>query len=151
MKDFPQESKTKPETGRNRTLSVPEARMEELRREIFFPEHPLTAKTLHDRILCGDMRKLIELLPDAFVDLMILDPPYNLSKDFHGLTFSRTSDSDYLAYLRSWFPQLLRLLKPGASVYLCGDWSCSAADYQVLTEHLTVRNRIVWQTSWMRL
>ena len=138
-------SKAKTETGRNRTLSVPEARMEELRREILRPDSPLTADSLRDRILCGDMMKLIDRLPDAFVDLMILDPPYNLSKNFHGRTFSRTSDSDYLAYLRSWFPKLLRLLKPGATVYLCGDWSCSAEDYQVLSEHLTVRNRIVWQ------
>ena len=90
-------------------------------------------------------RRAVELLPDAFVDLLIVDPPYNLTKDFRSTRFRTMTNEEYIAYLDSWFPLLLRLLKPHATVYLCGDWRCSAAEYLVMSRYLTVRNRIVWQ------
>jgi site-specific DNA-methyltransferase (adenine-specific) len=37
------------------------------------------------------------------------------------------------------------LLKPNGSLYLCGDWKCTAALHQVMEENLTVLNRITWQ------
>lgn len=131
--------------GRNRTLSLSAAEMERLRGKLLFPERPLSCGELEGRVLCGDLFRLLDFLPDRFVDLLILDPPYNLSKDFHGNSFSRMSDEAYTDYLASWFPRLMRLLKPGASVYLCGDWHCSAPQYEIMKCHLTVRNRIVWQ------
>ena len=55
------------------------------------------------------------------------------------------SHERYYEYLDSWLPDMLRLLKPTASVYLCGDWMCSAAGFMVLSKYLKVRNRIIWQ------
>ena len=137
---------SKKRSERNRTLQLTPEQLELRRSQLFRPEGKLTAETLQDRILCGDFFDIVDLLPDAFVDLMIIDPPYNIDKNFHGLNFSRKNDDDYLEYLDSWFPKLLRLLKPDASLYLCGDWLCSAADYLILTRcKLKVRNRIVWQ------
>ena len=131
---------------RNRTLQLSAEQLELRRSQLFRPDCKLDEETLRDRILCGDFFDIVDLLPDAFVDLMIIDPPYNMDKNFHGLNFNRKNDDDYLSYLDSWFPKLLRLLKPDASLYLCGDWLCSAADYQILTRYkLKVRNRIVWQ------
>jgi len=130
---------------RNRTLTLSAERLAQLRKKLECPETNLSAETMRDRIFCGDFFRLIHLFPAHCADLMVIDPPYNLSKNFHGLNFSRKKDAGYLEYLESWFPGLLRLLKPGGSVYLCGDWQCSAAEYQVLSRHLTVRNRIVWQ------
>lgn len=130
---------------RNRTLTLSAERLAQLRKKLECPETNLSAETMRDRIFCGDFFRLIHLFPAHCADLMVIDPPYNLSKNFHGLNFSRKKDAGYLEYLESWFPRLLRLLKPGGSVYLCGDWQCSAAEYQVLSRHLTVRNRIVWQ------
>lgn len=47
--------------------------------------------------------------------------------------------------MESWFAPLLRTLKPTASVYVCGDWLTSASVFQVLSKHLTIRNRITWE------
>jgi site-specific DNA-methyltransferase (adenine-specific) len=47
--------------------------------------------------------------------------------------------------LESWFPKLVRLLKPNASLYLCGDWKNTSALYTVMYKYLTVINRITWQ------
>ncbi|MGE5497424.1 MAG: DNA-methyltransferase, partial [Syntrophothermus sp.] len=42
--------------------------------------------------------------------------------------------------------QLLKpLLKPTASVYICGDWLSSASIYQAASKHFIVRNRITWE------
>ncbi|MBR6566119.1 MAG: site-specific DNA-methyltransferase [Spirochaetaceae bacterium] len=100
---------------------------------------------LQDRLIHADLLQVVELLPSACADLLILDPPYNLTKEFAGMKFSSVGDEEYLDYLESWFPPLLRCLKPTASIYLCGDWKNSACLYLLLKKYAQVRNRIVWQ------
>lgn len=130
---------------RNRTLTLTDENRDRLLKELLSLNAPVTAESLSDRIVNGDLMELLDFLPNAFVDLLILDPPYNLDKDFHGTKFGHCSHEEYIRYLESWFPKLLRLLKPHASVYLCGDWKCSAAEYEVMAKYLIVQNRITWQ------
>ena len=98
-----------------------------------------------NKTIWGDSLLLMRHLPEQFADLIIVDPPYNLSKNFNGFQFKATSITQYLEYLRSWFPQLCKLLKPNGSLYLCGDWKSTSALQQVMAENLTVLNRITWQ------
>ena len=98
-----------------------------------------------DSLILGDAIAAMSKLPDAFADLIILDPPYNLTKEFGQARFSAMSDKDYEDYLRSWMPLVCRKLKPDGSLYLCGDWKSSYSLHHVLAEHLTVINRITWQ------
>ena len=100
---------------------------------------------VENQIIQGDLFETIDLLPENSVDLMIIDPPYNLSKNFNGLNFNGRSNQEYIEYLESWFPKVIRLLKKDASLYICGDWKCSAALYEVTSKYLKVRNRITWQ------
>jgi len=110
------------------------------------PDHSvLQPEQIQNRILLGDLNLWLECLPHNSVDLMIIDPPYNLAKNFNGMKFNRLGDEAYLEYLEEWFPRLLPLLKPDASVYLCGDWKCTSALYRIADKYLTVRNRISWQ------
>jgi site-specific DNA-methyltransferase (adenine-specific) len=78
-------------------------------------------------------------------DLIIIDPPYNLTKNFNGTTFTARSQSEYEAYLHTWFNKVCGKLKPHGSLYLCGDWKCTSALQTVMQEELTVLNRITWQ------
>jgi site-specific DNA-methyltransferase (adenine-specific) len=105
----------------------------------------LKPEDLRDKILCCDVFDILERLPPAFADLLIIDPPYNLTKNFHGLRFSRMGDDAYAVYLASWLPALLGALKPNGSVYICGDWKTGACVYTVMRASLVVRNRITWQ------
>ena len=130
---------------RNRTLNLSAAEKKALSGKLLYPEKFMQPDDFRNRIICGDFAETVEMLPDKFVDLLILDPPYNLAKDFNGLKFNSMSNGDYTAYLESWMPKLLRLLKDDASIYLCCDWLCSAACYTVLAKYFIVRNRIVWQ------
>ncbi len=95
--------------------------------------------------ILGDCIAWAGVLPAAFVDLMILDPPYNLDKGFNGRKFSRTTVEDY----SSWFEHVIRVLKPllkaNGSVYACCDWMTSQSVYRVLAKHFRVRNRITWE------
>jgi site-specific DNA-methyltransferase (adenine-specific) len=109
---------------------------------LHFPveEHDILNKTIR-----GDLFEIMDYLPEEFADLIILDPPYNLSKDFSGLKFKKTSDLNYLDYLESWFPKIVTFLKPSGSVYLCGDWKSTSALYTIMNKYLTVMSRITWQ------
>ena len=106
---------------------------------------PAALGEILNRTIRGDSFAVLPLLPRGFADLLIADPPYNLSKDFHGSRFARTDDETYEAYIRRWLAACLPLLKPDGSVYVCCDWRSSLVIGRVLEEKLTVRNRITWQ------
>ncbi len=115
-----------------------------LKRCLFLTEKtPLPAFT--DKVICGDTFAVMPLLPQGFADLLLVDPPYNLSKEYAGDTFYKRSDEAYRAYTEQWLKAALPLLKPDASVYVCCDWQTSLVVGDVLKQHLIVRNRITWQ------
>jgi len=130
----------------NRTLTLTSEERDYFRSRVLFPdEEGVSVEKILDRTICADLFAFLDRLPRAFADLVIIDPPYNLDKNFHGMRFSALDDDAYLAYLRSWFPRVLSALKEDGSAYLCGDWKSSAALYQVMKENMVVRNRITWQ------
>jgi site-specific DNA-methyltransferase (adenine-specific) len=98
-----------------------------------------------NRTICADLLDVMDKLPSSFVDLLFIDPPYNLDKNFHGMKFSKIGDDAYLEYLKSWLPRIIRSLKPNGSIYMCGDWKSSFCLYQAMKEIAIVRNRITWQ------
>ncbi|WP_050765791.1 DNA methyltransferase [Synechococcus sp. PCC 7335] len=106
---------------------------------------PQSVADILDRTIHQDSLTALPLMPDSFVDLLIVDPPYNRQKDFNGSTFKVMPEADYQIWLASWMSQLPRLLKPTASIYMCCDWQSSNAIYQVFSRHFQVRNRITWE------
>ena len=96
-------------------------------------------------VICNDLFGVIKDIPDEIADLIIIDPPYNLTKSFGTVVFNARSESEYIKYLRSWLPDVCKKLKPTGSLYLCGDWKCTSALQTVLSENLTILNRITWQ------
>ena len=98
-----------------------------------------------DLLINADLFDVLETIPDGIADIIIIDPPYNLTKNFNGMAFNARSEHDYEAYLRTWFHQVCQKLKPNGSVYLCGDWKCTSALQRVMQEELTILNRITWQ------
>jgi site-specific DNA-methyltransferase (adenine-specific) len=130
---------------RNRTLTLSEEEKQIFEKQIFHLSQKSSLEQVENQIIQGDLFETIDLLPENSVDLKIIDPPYNLSKNFNGLNFNGRSNQEYIEYLESWFPKVIRLLKKDASLYICGDWKCSAALYEVTSKYLKVRNRITWQ------
>ena len=104
-----------------------------------------TMPSPRDITLHGDTEKILPLLPEGYFDLIIVDPPYNLYKNFHGESFSKMRDGDYLEYTRAWLSALYPLLREGGTIYVCCDWRSSVLIGQVLPEFFTVQNRITWE------
>ena len=130
---------------RNRTLALSEQERAALSRRLLRPPLPASARELADRVVCGDSFALLPQLPKAFVDLLILDPPYNLTKRFGAETFRERSLAEYEEWFEGWFVRLLPALKRTVTIYVCGDWKSSSAIHRVLDRHVTVRNRITWE------
>jgi len=100
---------------------------------------------IENKIANQDIISLFDLLPRQFVDLLILDPPYNLNKTFKSVVFKRQNIDEYAGWFESCLIKLLPMLKSTASVYVCSDWFTSTAVHLVLEKHLKVRNRITWE------
>jgi site-specific DNA-methyltransferase (adenine-specific) len=131
---------------RNRTLTVLENERIFLKKRLFSPnEEKMSASQIINKTICGDLFAVIDLLPMEFVDLLVIDPPYNLDKNFHGIKFSKSNDENYLEYLKSWFPKIIKTLKPTGSIYICGDWKSTFCLYQIMRDFTIIRNRIIWQ------
>ncbi len=98
-----------------------------------------------DKTLLGDTFEILSLMPEKFIDLLIVDPPYNIDKDFHGNKFKKSADGIYEEYTKAWIERVLPLLKNTASVYVCCDWKSSIVIANVLKRYFIIQNRITWQ------
>lgn len=130
---------------RNRTLTLSEQEIHEFQKDLVLTGSPLNLSEIIDQTLWGDTFQSLQHLPHQFVDLMVVDPPYNLTKSFNGQTFKKAPLEVYEAWIDEWLENTVRLLKPNASIYICCDWQCSAAIHRICEKYFTVRNRIVWE------
>lgn len=124
---------------RNRTTTVAPAEAKRLRRKIGGGAADV------DMLICGDAFKVLPRLESNSFDLLFADPPYNLTKRFGKEGFSARSADEYEDWLVSWLTHCVPLLKPTASVYICGDWRSSAAIQRAGSRFFTLRNRITWE------
>ena len=129
----------------NRTLTLNSEEIDGLRSRLLTKENIHSASEITNRTINGDLLEMLEFVPDGFADLIIIDPPYNLSKNFNGMKFSRRSQESYDEYLETWFPKVCKKLKANGSLYMCGDWKCTASLQNAIEKQLTVLNRITWQ------
>ena len=129
----------------NRTLTLSAEEFESYRRSLQRLEEKATPTEVRDKLFCQDVFTAFPFLPNACVDLLFADPPYNLTKTFNDRRFKKTSLEQYSEWLDSWLEKAVKLLKPTASVYICGDWESSAAIHRVGEKYLIPRNRITWE------
>src|SRR5256714_229109 len=139
------DSDMKQRAPRNRTLGLSGAEKTVLCKLLLRPPLAGDKTSLLNRIVCGDTLDILSHLPKAFVDLLILDPPYNLSKKFGSEVFREMTLAEYERWFEGWFVKTLPTLKPTASLYVCGDWKSASALHRVLDKHVIVRNRITWE------
>lgn len=132
---------------RNRTITLLENEITELKGKLAGANdiRADAPESFLNRTINSDLMEVLPRLPDAFADLIIIDPPYNLSRNFNGLHFNARSEEAYDEYLAGWFPQVCKKLKPSGSLYICGDWKCTSSLQRAVQKELTILNRITWQ------
>ncbi len=136
---------TKVRAPRNRTLVVHEHEKDVLMQELATLSATCTSDDISDRLIHQELLSCVDFLPEAFIDLLVVDPPYNLNKKFGASKFSKTSSKSYEEWFETWLPKLIRCLKSNASIYVCCDWQSSRSVHTVLEQYFTVRNRITWE------
>lgn len=134
----------KTRAGRNRTLTADASEAQQLRDMLLIPDS-IHGMNFLGRTICGDCFEVLKKIPNRTVDLLILDPPYNLNKKFGAKSFSRVSVDDYTEYLRRLFKAVKPTLKESATIYICGDWLSSTSIFTAASEFFVVRNRITWE------
>ncbi|MBY0407012.1 MAG: site-specific DNA-methyltransferase, partial [Rickettsiales bacterium] len=102
-------------------------------------------KEVENRLLPMRMEEACPLLPKGCVNLLVLDPPYNLTKKFGEGQFTKRSLAAYTTQLDAWVKALLPTLAANASIYICGDWQSSPAIFAVASKYFIIRNRITWE------
>ncbi len=129
----------------NRTLTLTPAEKKVYAKRLIKLKTPAGVEQVLNKTICQDVFRAVDMLPDGCVDMLFADPPYNIDKSFNGRTFSAVSLEKYEEYIDSWLSKMIRLLKPNATVYICSDWSSSAAVQRTMSKYFTIRNRITWE------
>jgi site-specific DNA-methyltransferase (adenine-specific) len=130
---------------RNRTITLSADETVFYQKNLLKLSGPVEFQDIENRTINQNLFEILDWLPTSYVDLLFIDPPYNVTKSFNATTFRERSIEQYRDWFESWFPKLLKTLKPTASVYICGDWRSSTAIHLVAEKYLIVRNRITWE------
>ena len=73
-----------------------------LRERLRVLDRPASFSECAGRTIHGDSFGVLPLLPTESVDLLIVDPPYNLTKAFSSSTFKRKPFAEYEEWINSW-------------------------------------------------
>jgi len=139
----PKHSKQK--APRNRSIVLTDSEIERFKKRLIRINKPVSIKEIENKTICQDVFGTLKYLPDNFIDLVFVDPPYNLNKTFNLTSFKEMESDKYEKWLDSWISKLIRLLKPTASIYICGDWKSSGAIFNVARKYFKIQNRITWE------
>lgn len=129
----------------NRTLICSEQELSAYSEFLLSLDAQVSTGDIEGKVINQDVFKTAKCLPKSFVDLLVLDPPYNLSKNYNGHIFRGKRKEEY----QDWFISVLNLikpfLKPTATVYVCSDWKTSILIAPLLEKEFYVRSRITWE------
>ncbi|MBS0190161.1 MAG: DNA methyltransferase [Phycisphaerales bacterium] len=110
-------------------------------------------------IYCGDNLEQLAKLPDACIDLIYIDPPFNSNRNyevFWGETKEKRSFEDrhestqaYIDYMRPRCVQLARVLKKTGSFYYHCDWHASHY-VKVMLDQIMGEGNFVNEIIWKR-
>jgi len=98
-----------------------------------------------DRIYLEDCVSFMKKVDDEFVDLIIADPPYNLSKDFGNNSDVWDSPESWFDWSKKWIDECVRILKPTGSIFVYGihHFMCYIHCY-LYEKKMKYRRQIIW-------
>ena len=98
-----------------------------------------------NKTINGNTFDVLKKIEKNIADLTIVDPPYNISKNYHGYKFKDIDNLSYEKYTHLWVESIIPILKKDASIYVCCDWKSSLVIGNVLEKYFNIQNRITWQ------
>lgn len=98
----------------------------------------------HQRIFHGDALEVLIQIPDESIDLIFVDPPYNIGKDFAGRKDKWKTDEDYLDWCYQWIDLCIQKLKPTGAFYIMTSTQFMPYFDLYIRKKMTILSRIVW-------
>lgn len=105
----------------------------------------LTFEQMINKSVVGDTFKVLDHIEDGTIDLLVVDPPYNLRKNYHGNVFTEKNAHSYEKYTEEWIQKVLPKLKDTGSIYVCCDWKSSLLIGPILAKYFNIQSRITWE------
>ncbi|NJK30831.1 MAG: site-specific DNA-methyltransferase [Acaryochloris sp. SU_5_25] len=130
---------------RNRTITLNAEEQAKYQKRLLQLDQPIELQKVMNRTIHQDLFQVLDFLPKQSVDLLFIDPPYNLNKIFNASSFKKRDLQTYTDWLDTCLAKLSELLKPTASIYICSDWQSSPAVFETIKDRFQVRNRITWE------
>ncbi len=97
------------------------------------------------KIIKGDaLKALKEVVEDESIDLIFVDPPYNIGKDFNGYKDKWDKDEDYLEWCYKWLNLCLKKLKSNGSMYVMTATQFMPYYDVFLRDKINILSIIVW-------
>jgi len=97
------------------------------------------------KIINGDSVKVLrEFVDDNSVDLIFIDPPYNIGKNFNGYKDKWDKDEDYLEWCYEWLQLCINKLKKNGSLYVMTSTQFMPYYDIFLRDKINILSRIVW-------
>jgi len=81
---------------------------------------------------------------DKSIDLIFIDPPYNIGKDFDGRKDKWKNDNDYLDWCYEWLDLCIKKLKDNGSLYIMTSTQFMPYYDIFLQDKIHILSRIVW-------
>lgn len=72
-----------------------------------------------NKIILGDAIIELKKLPDESCDVVIIDPPYNIGKDF-GNNIDKRDLKEYVSWCKEWINESIRVMKPTGTMFIYG-------------------------------
>jgi site-specific DNA-methyltransferase (adenine-specific) len=130
---------------RNKTIELTPEQCAVYRSRLLTLQASVSLQQVLNRTIHQDLFTALDYIPAESVDLVVVDPPYNLTKSFNSIHFTELSSQEYEEWLETWLPQVAKIMKKTASIYICGDWRSSAAIQRLAERLFIVQNRITWE------
>jgi site-specific DNA-methyltransferase (adenine-specific) len=93
----------------------------------------------------GDAIEVLRFeISDASIDLIFVDPPYNIGKKFSQFEDRWSSDTEYANWAYEWIDECIRVLKPTGTMYLMTSTQAMPYFDRYIRDRLTILSRIVW-------
>lgn len=95
-------------------------------------------------VILGDSIQVLKSINSNSVDLIYVDPPYGIGKDF-GQTNDKWNDIiEYFEWCKQWIDECMRILKPTGTMYFMSSTQYMPILDRYVDETYYVINRIIW-------
>ena len=96
------------------------------------------------KLINSDVFTGLNLIENESIDLIFIDPPYNIGKDFITTKDKWKTDEDYLNWSYKWIDECINKLKSNGSLYIMTSTQYMPFFDIYIRQKMTILSRIAW-------